>query len=379
MKIAVMTQPLGSNYGGIMQAFALQKVLRDYGHEVITIDRRNDKGSFILQAGRVLRSFFYRILSQKNAQHLSAKERCYVFHGMKKFIQNNISLSAPIHSTEALKDYFSRANFELVVIGSDQVWRPKYSPNIYNFFGNAVVGRAAIVAYAASFGVDEWEYTPVQTEHCKKLAKKFSAISVRERGGVKLCKEYLGVDPLLVLDPTMLVKREEYETLARGQAPTNKKAVLKYILDDTEVTQQYVNTISRHLGMSIFSAQPRKRLEIGGGHIDDYKFPEVEAWVASFRDAEFVVTDSYHGCVFSLIFNKPFVAIGNKDRGLSRFDTLLSHFGLENRLVLESYGNIAALVDTEIDWISVNNIMAEKRNLALKYIENWSELVAERK
>lgn len=204
--------------------------------------------------------------------------------------------------------------FDAFVVGSDQVWRPKYAPNIDDaFLVFLKKDSARRVAYAASFGVDNWEYTPQQTEKCAAFAKKFNDISVREESGVDLCKENFGVEAAWVLDPTLLLNKEDYFELCKD-VPVKKGNVLAvYMLDANDAVLSLCHKIAmeRGLELNVVSADARASLSV----------PE---WLAMFRDASYVVTDSFHGTVFSIIFGKEFNCIYNETRGKARFESLLN-------------------------------------------------------
>ena len=163
------------------------------------------------------------------------------------------------------------------------------------------------------------------------LLQKFNAVSVREQSGIELCKKYLGrKDVQWVLDPTMLLSKEDYECLI----PQDIKAsgdLMCYVLDDNPSVSTLIKRVAEEGNYKAFYANSR---------VNDSKLPNkeriqppVEQWLAGFRDARLVITDSFHACVFSILFHKPFVVIGNKTRGYSRFESLLKLFGLENRLI----------------------------------------------
>ena len=205
MKIGILTQPLATNYGGLLQAFALQKVLSEKGHDVTIIQREKNSAFY-----KILRKI--KALISKNYVYMSSKAIDYVSQEVNKFINNNIpKRTKKINSTKALIHEIDKYDFDAYVVGSDQVWRPSYSPNIYNYYLDFVEKKTVKkIAYAASFGVEQWEYTSKQTKRCAELAKFFDLISVREDSGVDLCRNYLDVDAIHVLDPTMLLQKNDY-------------------------------------------------------------------------------------------------------------------------------------------------------------------------
>lgn len=373
MKIAILTQPLKSNYGGILQAFALQQVLKDLGHDVTTIDRQPDARSRARQLLSLLKSFTLQFTTNNKPFCLSKNQHDIIFQNPLNFIRRNISISPPINSTKEMQQHFSERDYDVVVVGSDQTWRPAYSPNILNFYldflNNKKITR---IAYASSFGVDTWEYNKHQTLKCRELISKFDAISVRENSGINLCKKYLHAPADIVLDPTLLLSADDY--LNRLNIDTDNKrtnSLFTYTLDNNPDKDNAIAKTSEKLGLTAFTNQPAYNIFRGGSpRLDDYIYPKVEDWIKSIHDAEFVLTDSFHGCAFSIIFNKPFLAIGNQDRGMTRFNSLLNTFKLEHRLITNSSQITLDNISCDIDWPKINAILEEKKSHSLKFIQN---------
>ena len=244
------------------------------------------------------------------------------------FVGRYVNLSRKLFTSEDLKEYMCSQEFDAYVVGSDQVWRPCYSPSITDFFlKNVPASSTALrIAYAASFGTNVWEFSKEETIECAALVKKFDAISVREESGVQLCGEYLGVEATHLLDPTMLLEIEEYISLIeRANTKRNSGNLFCYILDECLDSDKIVSSLQND-GYEPYYAG-----------LDPVKYNvSVEQWLRNFYDATLVVTDSFHACVFSILFKKPFVVLRNKDRGTARLDSLLGMFDLEDCAV-ESY------------------------------------------
>src|SRR5690606_30989510 len=163
----------------------------------------------------------------------------------KKFINENIQLSPLIENTTDLKKHFNKNDFDAVIVGSDQTWRPKYSPNIYNYYLDFLKDNNQIkkLAYASSFGTAEWEYTEEQTKIVKQLVKQFHAISVREAAGVDLWREKLGIEAVHLLDPTLLLTAEDYSE--RINQPKANKELFTYVLDESKEKQDFIQFIGK--------------------------------------------------------------------------------------------------------------------------------------
>ncbi len=333
MKIAIMTQPLGKNYGGIMQAWALQQVLKKMGHEPVTIDRQIEKRSLAYNVARFLYRVGKKIAGKRKAPINLEKHLPTIMQNTRNFVNQNIVISEPIYTTKQLKKHFDRECYDAVIVGSDQTWRPKYSPNIYNYFLDFLEDKEILrIAYASSFGVDEWEFSEEQTRRCAELAKKFDFISVREKSGVNLCNDFLGVEAVHVLDPTLLLEKESYHLVTNEKENFESgKGIYSYILDSTPEKTKIKTMLSEKISSDIYTYQADGDIyNWSYKKIDKYIMPPVEKWISGFEKSTYVVTDSFHGSVFSIIFNKPFVVIKNEERGGSRFNSLAQCLKLED-------------------------------------------------
>jgi hypothetical protein len=287
-------------------------------------------------------------------------ESSIISQNTKNFIEENIDVfprkarcSMDFHAIDALYKY------DAYVVGSDQVWRPRYNSNMVpSMFLNFVKRENVMrIAYAASFGTDNWEYSSELTGVCADLIKKFNLITVREKSGVKLCKDYLEVEATHVLDPTMLLNPEDYVKLITNEYKTDSDGTLfYYILDPTAEKKAFIENVARDQDLKLFTVMPKYQAENRTRndvkkHIDDCVFPSVSCWLQGFLDANMVIVDSFHGAVFSIIFNKPFWVLGNKERGNTRFESLLGLFNLEDRMI-----TISDNMDWNkpIDWERVN-------------------------
>lgn len=373
MKVAILTQPLGHNYGGLLQAFALQKHLKDQGHEVETLDRRAPEQP--LNAARNYCVNTAKFLLGRISTVPTRGKQAVMYEELESFRDRHLSLSPRITSERAMRDYYRPLSFDAFVVGSDQVWRPRYSPALGNFFLDFlddIDSSARRLSYAASFGVDEWEFTPEATVRCRDLLTRFDAVSVREQSGVELCERHLGRSAEFIPDPTFLLEREDYEAVIdSNSAPDNRGKVLSYVLDTQASKQQIVARVVESLDRSHFTVKPRKSLtEVRRANFSECLYPGFDAWLQGFRDASFVVTDSFHGTVLSILFNKPFISVGNRIRGLSRFHSLLSRFGLQDRLAEHADEITPKRLQADIDWKSVDRIRQTQQALGQQFLND---------
>ena len=373
MKIGIITLPLHNNYGGILQAYALQKVLQDMGHDVTVIDKSQRE---FIKIPFLRRIYIY-------AKRLIKKvlvDRHLIIRWDKKH-NKDIEIMRT-HTSSFLLKYIKRKDaehdysnikendFDAFIVGSDQVWRPIY-------FGQDIISNAYLsftkgwnvkrISYAPSFGTEDWEYTQEQTEECSELLKKFNAVSIREVSAAKLCKEHYDVEALHVLDPTMLLSTEDYIKLFEtAGTPKHKGNLMCYILDNNKEKENIISQIENTFNLKTFSVN--SKYEIAEAPIEERIQPPVESWIRGFYDAEYVITDSFHACVFSILFEKPFIVYGNKKRGAARFHSLLKIFGLEDRLITTNE-EAEKVINEPIDWKKVNTIKKEWQEKSLNFLK----------
>lgn len=363
MRILILTQPLYSNYGCILQNYALQKVLKDMGHEVWTEDRRV-RINFVVWS----KIFLYNLFVKRKfviprfveyAQRSTSEE----------FIKQHIKLTVPI--SHKRKNKLKKYEFKAYIVGSDQVWRKSYSPYIYNYFLDfAIKIKAKKIAYAASFGIDNWEYSDKETEKCSFLLNLFDAVSVREQSGVTLCKKYFGINAKCLVDPTLLLNESDYGRLIVNQSFFSEdiKYCFSYILEKDSSKSSIIDKITTFLHCKNILVP-----SVSQGRTMNLKsIFTIEKWLYGVKNASVVVTDSFHGCVFSIIFKKPFIALKNKARGLERIESLLNKFGLSYRLIdsIEDLNENMEILLKPLDNESVEKIMKKEQHEAWAFLTN---------
>lgn len=398
MKICVLTLALKKNYGGILQAYSLQKYLENKGHKVVTSDIKYCENSIGFKIRRKYRIFLFKFIDlryrlnesielkrnrskrnylnttllfikkiisdkvNKSDKNNSIFERVDA-SSLREFVENNIKTIDLLEGKLRPSKKIAK-QFDAIVVGSDQVWRsrlcdvPMY---MLNFTKKINLKR---LAYAASFGkADVNEYTSYTLKKTKKLIKNFDAISVREDSGVEICKNIFKVKATHVLDPTMLLNRDEYEKLIIQDSKDIVKSngeLFVYVLDENKEKKNIISYISKNKKMKPFSVLATKEKVEALRRKEKWVMPGISQWLKSFVDSKFVVTDSFHGTIFSILFNKPFITIINKQRGATRFYSLLKMFNLENRLV-ESVEGLDLVLEEDIDYNEVMTILNKKK------------------
>lgn len=353
MKIGILTLPLHTNIGGILQAYALQTVLNSLGHDAYILDKSNyNKLTFRKALKRIIKKYIF-CKSTDDFQIIS--------QNVKRFIDQYIH-RIDVYDYNKLQE----SDWDALVVGSDQIWRREFSDHIQTVYFDFARDWKQVkrIAYAPSFGLDKWDYSSQETVVCAQLIKKFDLVTVRESAAVTLCKEHLDIEAKHVLDPTMLLMAQDYQILVeKSGEPKSDGDMLVYLMDYAEQHYQLVDVASDSLHLKpffVFSKVDRTDLPAE----ERIQIP-IECWLRGFMDAKFVITDSFHACAFSIIFNVPFVVLKNDSGGMSRIRSLLSQFGLEDRLV-EDAKSISQL--KPIDWSRVNQIRNIHKSEALSML-----------
>lgn len=361
MKIAILTQPLYNNYGGVLQNYALQRYLQKLCHSPETIDYDLLAIPWHLRLLIGLKRFIFKyILRVKGISRVDPVQEGYEMHlrndgEMVRFIEQYI------HSRKGkwpLTPGFVRNNpYGAYIVGSDQVWRADYTAHLMNYFLDFVNNpQIRKIAYAASFGVDVLDPKQYDIKKISCLLGRFDAVSVREKSGVSLCKEILGCKAEHVLDPTMLLTADDYENhlhLIRDES----KYLVVYILDDTPQKRRVVELISQRMHL------PVKYIGRHGSPI----LPSIESWLEGIMNARFVVTDSFHGSVFSILFEKDFITINNSVRGTTRITSLFEMMGISSQRMLSQ--NIMQIPEfAPIDYSIIRHRLAAERVKAANFL-----------
>lgn len=326
-KVAILTHPPLRNYGGILQAFALQEALAKLGFDVCVLDRRPD-----LAAWKHPLVALFRAMGLKRFP--SDRKQTRLVRG---FVRRNMRKSPAFFSHSSLVSFCRRRGFGAVVVGSDQVWRADYAEKFGDeYFLGFLPAGVRKVAYAASFGLDSWDYDDSWTSRIKSWLSSFSGISVREESGVALCREHLGISPEWIIDPTML-DTSVYERVTSSRLVPEKYAFVYWLGDSSRIEPEIERLKAQ--GYRIVRQDLRS----------DATLMPVEDWLSYIRYADCVLTDSFHGCVFSILFHRPFMVLENKSGGNSRLTSLFRQLGIPGDVFGSPASPDYAAVDGRLD------------------------------
>lgn len=369
MRIGILTLPFNNNYGGYLQAYALMTVLKRMGYEVELIYRRHNRIPLLTYIKHFVFTLIKCAIGRKHGDVILNQEKRFRDKGelLMTFLNDKISpKTEPLFSSKELAKK-CKGRYDVIIVGSDQVWRPDYVPDIKDFFLDFAKRENIIrIAYAASFGERHPQYSSTEMKICGNLLTSFDAIGLREESGREVIEDFhwkCRKNPEIVLDPTILLDKVHYESLF-PQGGIRQSYVLSYVLDDSKEVQNFINSITTKLNLP-----EKKIIDSKQWKKHSYKMPSMESWLKAIHNAIFVVTDSFHGTVFCILFNIPFAVYVNKGRGADRFYTLLKHFGLEHR-IMSSEMDVLNIIQSKIQWNDVNTILVEKRNTSMKFLLN---------
>lgn len=351
------------NYGAVLQGYALQKVLERNGYysEVIRHYRNPQR---IANESLFKQAFRWNILSLIEYL-LDIKRRRMLHNGFANFKKQYMRIGE--------KAFYRDSNFEELndlydafICGSDMLWSTMFEEDWPFFYLTFVANNKNTISYAPSFGKNDMNNE--QKDKCKNMIKHINYLSCREEAGVNFIKDSFGLNAMHVVDPTLLLSASEWNSLF-GNRPRLIKD--NYILNYTfrkcnqGGRKNLYEQIEKSQNKSIYfitGQEGKYKHNIYKGYFSPLEF------VLLFRDADFVITDTFHGLIFSMIFNKPFIVLDKSQFGESsdRQISTLKTYGLDNRYVKSD----SIITDDyyHLDYTQVNEIMNIKRNASLGFL-----------
>ena len=281
----------------------------------------------------------------------------------KKYLNDNISFIQENTNLRLINNSFKEIkedDYDILMVNSDQTWRKWSIKYFYDiaFLKFAENWDKPKFVYGASLGKDNWEYNKEDEEISKKLLKNFTGISVREKGAVTLIEKNIGIKPFFVLDPTLLINKKYYLNLIadyNGKINHSKKSIFVYSIINLNEIKQLLKKVNETLHYDINWVTP-------------YTSNQIKEFIYGIKYSQAIITDSYHGTLFSIIFNKPFIAFVYQKAGNERFNSLKEVFNLENRIFdLNSNPDIKLLETPLIINRNVLNVLKKK---SINFLKN---------
>lgn len=380
-KVGIVSCYFKDNYGSMLQAYATKKILdnNNIPNETISIRRNKDfkKGkikyyitqlfnfSFIKTKFGMIKFKLDKILNKNLKKNIAIRTKKY------KEFRKEFNMS---ESTTTYKEltYLCQKKYSDVIVGSDQLWLPVNVVADY-YTLNWVPDNINKISYATSFGVSK--IPQKYNKKYKSFLQRINHLSVREDTGIRLTKEIANKDAELVCDPTILLTREEWEEVATPGRIIKDKYILCYFLGKNIEHRKFAERLKQETGYKIVSLN----------HADEYvKYSDIYAdiipydigpkeWINLIKNAEYVCTDSFHGTVFSILFNKIFFNFRrynpkNKNNTNSRLDSLLNIAGISNERILTGTEKVDKVLNYTINYKNVNKNIDKFREKSKKWL-----------
>lgn len=355
MKLGIITFHRAINYGAVLQAYALNKATKELGYQSEVINYRYNKidNGYILFSSKSLKRklsdlYYYPIKSVKIKK-------------FQDFINSNIDLSKETYkNTDELKK--SNNVYDIYLTGSDQVFNLNMTGDDKNYFLDFVNENSKKNSYAASFGQKQ---IPEDKKNMYiELLNKFNNISVREKDAIGMVENLLGKKPRIDVDPSFLLSKEQWKDISVAPKEKNKYIVL-FVMQKNKTIFNFAEELSKKTGYEIIFITDGYKKLLKAKH---KKTVSPQEWLGYFLNAEYIITNSFHGLAFAINFNKKFFVELQKPPapGNSRLETLLEEYDLKNRLIKDGKCDY---IEEEIDWNIVNKKLKENKQKSLEYLK----------
>ena len=357
IKIGIITYHRPINYGAILQAYALQKIIKGLGIECEILDYRNSKLEELHKK---------KTINSKNLKHLIRdllllKNHNIKYEKFREFLSENLELSDPLYCIEDLNRI--EVNYNKFITGSDQVWNYKINNMDPAYFLDFTENKSKKASYAASFGVSD-----IPDELRQKYfdyLHGFDVILTREKRGADIITELLSKESHVVLDPTLLVSKEEWLKIAQEKYSINEKYILVYAFGGSNNITNLAKKLSKNTGYKVLWISNTYKLS---NSIKYIKSAGPKEFLSLLINAEYVITNSFHGTAFSINFNKQFFTefLPESKGTNSRMEDILDLFGLKDRII---YTNDSKLIDSLIDYNTVNSVLIAERKRSIHLLQ----------
>ena len=359
-KIKIITFHSAHNYGAILQVYALQRVLSEENNvEVINYRNNNIDNTYKLINPETLKTIIKSIT--KNILYF--RRNITRYNKFENIIKEKLNLTKKYNSEEEIKKDFPKA--DIYITGSDQVWNTSITKGLQDSytlnFGDDSTRR---ISYAASIGKSK--LTDAEKEVFKEKILKLDYISVREEDAKKILTPVINKPIEVVLDPTLLISKEEWQNEIKNIKKEKEEYILAYTVGADDEYYKIINELSKKTNLRVIHFETRNK-KIKNVLRNAYTSDPFE-FINLIKNAKYVVCTSFHATIFSIIFNKKFFVIPHKITG-SRVYNLLNKLEIENRAVknLEEFKKID--YDEEINYEKTKILLEKERNKSLDWIK----------
>lgn len=355
--VGIITFHCSYNYGSALQAYALQTYVESLGYTVKIID-------FVMKEDFEQYRLFRTSLYRRQLKSLGADILFFPFHvkrkiSFEKFAQRKMNLSEKrYYSCEELKDL--NDIIDIFICGSDQIWNIDCTHGIEPaYFLEFVDDKKRRIAYAPSLAHTNFEMN--NKDELKKLLDRFDAISVREESTVPYLQSILEREIKTVLDPTLLLNKSDYLQLVDSKFE-GEKYIFVYLLEENKELIQYSEELQKTTGYQLYYVSSK----VNCGFLRGKNLFGIspEKFLSCIHHAEYVITNSFHATVFSILFNKQFCTFPTK-RSSARMIDLLEKLDLQNRMFDLNFN-----LDNKIDYEMVEDKIKALREESIYFLKS---------
>lgn len=360
MKIGIITYHRAKNLGAMLQSYALQKTLEKYKGKCEIIDYRNEK---MEESYKVKKIRECKSLKEKIKNILFMKKNKAFEEVRKEFNEKVQTISTKKYNKNNIKE--ANNDYDLFVTGSDQVWNVKLNYDDENYFLNFAEDNNKKNSYAASFGTNK--INEEQKEKICNQLKTFNKISVREEEGKNVVRELTGRNSELVLDPTLLLNKYEWENMINNERIEKEKYIFVYVIAYTPTLLEFARKLGKERKCKVICFHTSYQKYRGMKNLTKVSPQDFLNYI---KNAEAVVTSSFHGMCFSINLQKEFYyeLDENKVNNNSRLKTLATTLNLEDRRIING-----KCINNRINYSEVTKKLEAERKKSIQFIEELGE------
>ncbi len=359
-QIGILTFWYAVNPGSALQAYCLWKTINSLSPDI--------ECHLINYQSTYYRGLFLK--SPFKATSIKCAIGCFFlaqwYYRYQRFWKGISFAVKPKHRMDEKQLKLNGGGYDCYVVGSDQVWNTELTNKNYNFFLPFVSGVKK-VSYAASIGLRD--FPEDDKKAVESFLKDFSCISVREPAAQDAIEKLMGKRPQLVMDPTFLLNKKQYESITTH--PNYGKYILLYLRHRNSKITPYARKMAKALGLRIVEVHDG----IGKLSKEDIivRYPDPKRWIGLINDAEYIFTDSFHGCAFCINLNKPFyVMISSANSEMSsRIYNILDKYQMTDRMITDQ-SDLMAMRDMSFDYS--NKMLEQDRQVAIAYLKSALDL-----
>lgn len=370
-KIGTITFHGAQNFGSVLQAYALQEFVeslyaeagKDCLYNVINYRTEFQKSFYsIYKSVKSPKNIIKNAVAFRYNSDLKVKNQRF-----EDFLSNYINLTDEVSKADELEKFASA--FDFYISGSDQIWNVRASDFESAYYLDFVKSGKKL-SYAASFGPLKIDWSIYNKEKYSVLLSQYSDISVRETGSADNVKELTGSNCEVNIDPTFLLAKEQWKSIQSGANYNDGKYILLYCLEPSKEQLSMAKAISKELNLPILVTRYNNKNDMINGFVKKYDCGPLD-FLSYIDNAALVLSSSFHGTAFSMIYNKPFYVFGGmKD---SRISSILKIANIEDRSI-ESFGDVERVSLDTVDFSVVNEIICNEREKSKNYLKNALEI-----